>query len=482
MAPFLSVGRIALISLAAALLIHIAMSGFVSRRLADPVVNAIRRLSREDQGALGPADPSYKDLNALLDRTFDRTTDLEDRLAEQRKTLSEAFFEMVLHGTVHKKDLPERVASELGMASASRFRVMLCRILVSDELTDQVEILSRSALYVRKTVEDSPRVRVFSARPDVVGFVVYETEDVDPAARIFDVSKRLARDTDPLEEVGILVTVGGEAHDILEIHRSYEEAQAVFDAVSEHEGLEIFWYDNVPSKDEGYVLSPATLMSLSQALRHGRKDEIELIFDHIRRVNLDRKRITPAAASLLIRELWVNLAKTVQRVGIGREHQGEPLLEEASGELPPVLAKGSPVERLLSLRGYYVRCSELVPSAQSDSEPELVRDAKRYLEENFSRTDISLAMLADLFGVTPSHLSRSFSSSERTSFHVFLTHVRIEKAKAIIAQDPSSASAVYTEVGYTNQSTFRRAFQSYVGTTPVKYARLRSQDVRSGHS
>lgn len=85
----------------------------------------------------------------------------------------------------------------------------------------------------------------------------------------------------------------------------------------------------------------------------------------------------------------------------------------------------------------------------------------------------SLTELADLCGLSVRQLSRSFRASRRCSIGDYVSGVRIERARDMLATD-QSIKAVALTLGFASPSSFSFAFRQATGETPSDYrARLR---------
>lgn len=94
-----------------------------------------------------------------------------------------------------------------------------------------------------------------------------------------------------------------------------------------------------------------------------------------------------------------------------------------------------------------------------------------YVEGNLG-DNMSLAALAAVAGMSRFHFARQFRLRTGESPLGYVRRMRIERAKELLRRSRPSISAVALALGFADQSHFTRAFQSFVGTTPARYARL----------
>ncbi len=99
-----------------------------------------------------------------------------------------------------------------------------------------------------------------------------------------------------------------------------------------------------------------------------------------------------------------------------------------------------------------------------------VRLVKEYIEARFAKR-IHLADLAGVAGLSPFHLVRTFQREVGLPPHAYLTQVRVERAKGMIAEG-TPLVAVACAVGFADQSHLTRSFRRIVGVTPGHFARV----------
>jgi AraC-like DNA-binding protein len=99
----------------------------------------------------------------------------------------------------------------------------------------------------------------------------------------------------------------------------------------------------------------------------------------------------------------------------------------------------------------------------------LVRTARGLLHDRM-REPIALSEIAEHLGITTSHLVRSFSAELGTPPHRYLVHLRVERARALLANGFSIVESAHS-VGFADQSHLHRHFTRIIGMTPGEYAR-----------
>ena len=101
------------------------------------------------------------------------------------------------------------------------------------------------------------------------------------------------------------------------------------------------------------------------------------------------------------------------------------------------------------------------------NEQRAVRIARDYLETHYAE-NVSLETLATYAGISPFHLVRLFRAQTGMPPHLYLTHIRILRAKALLALGVP-ITQVALAVGFVDQSHLTRRFKRIVGVPPGHY-------------
>jgi AraC family transcriptional regulator len=94
----------------------------------------------------------------------------------------------------------------------------------------------------------------------------------------------------------------------------------------------------------------------------------------------------------------------------------------------------------------------------------------QHIEEHLS-DDISLATLAGVVRLSPYHFVRAFKQSFGLPPHRYMSRLRIEQAKSLLANPAVSVTQVGFNLGFSETSSFTSAFRKHTGLTPTAYRR-----------
>lgn len=96
-----------------------------------------------------------------------------------------------------------------------------------------------------------------------------------------------------------------------------------------------------------------------------------------------------------------------------------------------------------------------------------------FIEANYG-SDLGLAELAEVAGMSTFHFAREFKRATGSSPHQYLIKFRIDRAKEFLSTSEMPLVDIGYRAGFSHQSHFTRLFHKLTGTTPLTY-RLRFQ-------
>ncbi|MDR6880828.1 AraC-like DNA-binding protein [Bacillus sp. 3255] len=96
---------------------------------------------------------------------------------------------------------------------------------------------------------------------------------------------------------------------------------------------------------------------------------------------------------------------------------------------------------------------------------------KAYVEQNYAQ-NLSLTVLGDALGLSPSYLSSIFKEITGMNCVDYINSKRVEEAKALLSRSGDTITDISDQVGFTNSNTFIRVFKKYEGVTPGQFRQM----------
>jgi AraC family transcriptional regulator len=182
--------------------------------------------------------------------------------------------------------------------------------------------------------------------------------------------------------------------------------------------------------------------------------EPELVVQATRSLQANRIEIIP---HLRIRD------PLLQQIGLA-------LLREvkAEGTISRLYAESMATTLGVHLLKHYSASPPTIKNYTNGLPPSKLRELIEYINEHLSQ-DLSLAELAAVVNLSPNYFVTLFKRSTGLSPHQYVIHCRIERVKALLAENKLPIIEVCDRVGFQNPSHFTAVFRRFMGTTPKAY-------------
>ena len=108
----------------------------------------------------------------------------------------------------------------------------------------------------------------------------------------------------------------------------------------------------------------------------------------------------------------------------------------------------------------------LDPDNASPHDDELIL-MLQYIQSNYA--NLSLTKLASFFGYSPRHITRILKENTGKNFTEIIKELRMKKASELLKNNALPIPAIMETVGYSDISTFYRAFKGYYGKAPAAF-------------
>jgi AraC-like DNA-binding protein len=114
-----------------------------------------------------------------------------------------------------------------------------------------------------------------------------------------------------------------------------------------------------------------------------------------------------------------------------------------------------------------MKCNQLAVR-QANAEPIAVARAKDYIREHL-QDDITLADVARAACTSTFYICKLFKRHTGLNFTEYVSRLRIEKARELLANPNLRISEIAYEVGFQSLTHFNRVFRKLIGEAPTSY-------------
>jgi len=99
----------------------------------------------------------------------------------------------------------------------------------------------------------------------------------------------------------------------------------------------------------------------------------------------------------------------------------------------------------------------------------LVQQVQNYIDHHYMDSDLSLEKVAAQVNLSPSHFSVVFSQETGQTYTVYLTKLRIKKAKELLRMTTLRSTDICYQVGYSDPHYFSHVFGKHTGFSPKQF-------------
>ncbi len=107
--------------------------------------------------------------------------------------------------------------------------------------------------------------------------------------------------------------------------------------------------------------------------------------------------------------------------------------------------------------------------ARENRQADIIERAQRFLSDNFVNPELTLRVAADYVGLNEKYFSSKFTKETGMTFSVYLTRLRLQKARQLMDTTDLKVYEISDRVGYNNVEHFNRTFKKNLGISPSEY-------------
>lgn len=113
-------------------------------------------------------------------------------------------------------------------------------------------------------------------------------------------------------------------------------------------------------------------------------------------------------------------------------------------------------------------CQNIAMKKESQS-VSVVEKARSYIDSHYHKKDISLDEVSRSVDISPYYFSKIFKEETGRNFVEYITEIRMNKARELLAGSNMSMKEICSEIGYSDPNYFSRIFKKHTGITPTEY-------------
>lgn len=255
------------------------------------------------------------------------------------------------------------------------------------------------------------------------------------------------------------IGVGEKVPTIYEIARSYDQAREVI-RYNESTGKNVRHYAQMETT-ETVAFYPVTAdEKILNYMTAGRAEDAKDVLRDIYRENFhDQAKLLSVNAIQQIRYQAANaVIGAAQKQGV------------------TVPGKAKTIHSETNIKQFFLDLTEIVgqitgeiASKKNNNQNNLAVRVREYIQEQYTDSALSIRQIAAEFGFHENYVSNLYKEEYGENLSAAIEKLRIEKASLLLETTDMRIGEVAEAVGYSSDSSFRRAFKKISGISPVDY-------------
>lgn len=131
------------------------------------------------------------------------------------------------------------------------------------------------------------------------------------------------------------------------------------------------------------------------------------------------------------------------------------------------------IKRLIGLKQKGLKRTLIDPTPSkieiTSLDEQLIEKAVKYVEDNISRSDLSVEELARQMGMSRVHLYKKISALTGKSPIEFIRLLRLKRATQFLAESQLTIAEIAYRLGFNNPKYFSKYFKEEFGILPSEY-------------
>jgi AraC-like DNA-binding protein len=256
---------------------------------------------------------------------------------------------------------------------------------------------------------------------------------------------------------------------LLDVARSFGEAQAALAHASGRGSVGIISYAAIPRRGDGYSYPGDVENRLIGLVSSGNVDETRSLVAGLVDDNVTNRHPSSVVVRLFAYDLLSTALKIVDGQSVRDVSIGADVRERltAAADLEPHRACEAAMESLC-------RMAESAAKAKRSHNTALIREIESYLEANYGDPSMGLYAVASRFGISETYLSHFFKEQTGINFATRLQALRIKEAANLLVKTAVPVKEVARRVGYGTYTTFARVFRTTYGMSASEYRETHS--------
>lgn len=258
----------------------------------------------------------------------------------------------------------------------------------------------------------------------------------------------------------VRITVGKGYSNPRKLNHSFRQALSLHESMAE--GPDICFYEEAGLEKEDFTYPTLDLQSLYYALVQTDPERYQLIADTLMDT-VQNGSLQPFTACSICCDI-INISLTGMRELQPCSLKLQEVYSSLRWETDPVLL----LETAKTITRQALELLTQLAQPEEDA-PDSAMQIIRYINENYSREDMNVSQVAQVFGLSVSNLSHRFKSQTGMNISDYISEKRLDYARQLLTGTRLTISEIALSLGYSQAPNFIRKFKAQTGMTPSEY-------------
>lgn len=255
-----------------------------------------------------------------------------------------------------------------------------------------------------------------------------------------------------------ILTVSNLHSDIKYLSSAYIETQKALEYRMFFNDKKLVTYDSILKEDKPYLYSVEDQVFLSRHIMEGNKEQALALCHQLFKNAFKDRDTSLENTKQMIADIQITLDQIAYELGI---------------DLINIDSKAYHTKKIEEVEETFKdMITFLCNDVQEQKEQEIdkrIQSVISYIEKHYTNNNLTVSLIADVFGMQVSYLSRFFKEQTNENLLQYLTKYRIQKAKELLLDTDQNLNEIAQQVGLLNNVALIRSFKKYEYMTPNEY-------------
>lgn len=456
------------------LIVVAATSAFFTRMIYVPLYNLIKRLINSDELIDKPNLNEYDLLNKSFSLLENKVSTLQNDMQQTVTVSKQSLLRSLIQGNISNKTDIAKAMKKLELGSSSdRYQICLLKIDAFHRLSQNYDMVDISLLkYAIENICNEIISRNFKletledASDSILLLLNLGANDNEAEPAIAKLLLEAQHNIEKFLKITVTISMGSVANQVEALKQSWTEASQSIHYRLVYGTNSLIFYEELAQEALNDYHYPTSLeKQLMDSLKSGDIERLQELTEEFT-VTLHQFKYDEIILSLL--QLLVITLRTAKEMSSFDRQNADLEIHTSQQELLKL-------DTLDQVKLWYLAlCERIIAERDKEAQSKNNKTIEKlvaYLQENYTNVNVSVEMLSQLVGLSPSYVRKIFKEETGRSVAEFLAELRFQQAKKLLLETDHPARKIGEMVGFGNTNYFYVLFKKHVGMTPDHFRR-----------